>query len=269
MKGAWIVVLALAMPLALAMSQPPSPTPSKSAAQQQQTSGKKDSHANVSNPRLASAGTHVNEFVTNVQTQEGQGESAAKWWAIAIAGLTFLAICAQVFVYLRQSNIMERSLNTMNASADLARKEFLVTHRPKITIRSCKPNMGNMGPDHKVTCTFLYQNEGESKAYILEIGTRVFRSEKPWTSMDRAIQFGDPDKTPVVVQSGEDRTYETPVRALDVDQWGDDSWWFAGYIKYSDRAEGGTIRKMGFLRRWKALTRDWVKYPSDEHEYNY
>lgn len=290
MKGAWLALAMMAASISFAHAQERSHAPHKSpSVEQKSNDGAADNRYPLISAPLpviiiknakqqyaaaaeeASANKYHNTYLgTQISiAKSAKTQAGITYAAIFVGGadtiLTWIALCFLILTY-RQT---KRVATETEKSVALAREEFRATHRPKITVRACKLNMGSIDHRHKVTCTFVYQNEGESDAYILEVGTRVFHGPDPWTNGQRIIEFEVPPAITIVVKSGEDRNYETLNNSFDTEQWGTPEWWFAGYIKYSDRAEGGTIRKIGFLRRWQPGTKNWLKYPSEEYEYSY
>jgi hypothetical protein len=63
----------------------------------------------------------------------------------------------------------------------------------------------------------------------------------------------------------------TPEPSFTINERDKEYWWFAGYMTYSDRKKGGTVRKVGFLRRWNdsPTALEWEKYDSEEYNYSY
>ena len=152
-------------------------------------------------------------------------------------------------------------------SVDLATEEFTAIHRPKITIRSCKFSTINTTGDHKYSCKFQCINSGELPAYIIEIGTRLINRDVCYTTGDREIIFDKNSSINEILASGAARIYFTS-KDFDSDLI-KTNWFFVGYIKYSDREDGGIIRETGFCRKWEPESMTWIKDNNEEYEYCY
>jgi hypothetical protein len=182
---------------------------------------------------------------------------------IAVAALIFLI---KTFRETRNAAVAARDQVNIN------REEFLATHRPKIIIRACKLSGDGVTADHMWPCRLVYTNIGVSTAYIRKIGTRVWNGPSPWTRPDRAIQFNE-DTSNEVLKSGQNGSFLTS-KDFNCDQI-ETIWFFAGYIEYSDREVDGTIRKVGFIRRWMGSQgrglgdHEWSKYGGGNEEYEY
>lgn len=169
MKGARIVVMVLAMPLALAMSHPPSPVPTESTAHQQQAAKNKEAESYVCYPRLTFTDAHLNKLEIGKKTQETQNRSATKWWGIGIAFLTFIAICVQVWVYLKQAGIMERALQETQRGNTISREGLTKLQRAFVIFKGPPIYLSHKrSDDHDAavywTFHFNWENAGASLA---------------------------------------------------------------------------------------------------------
>jgi len=208
----------------------------------------------------------------NLDAQESvESNTLAMAWIIGVGALIATIALALIFLW-RGFRETRRAADTARDQANLSREEFLATHRPKIVVRACGLSGDGITAGHLWPCRIAYTNIGVSTAYIRKIGTRVWNSASPWTSADGTIQFNE-NLSNEVLMSGEDGTFLT-VREFNCD-WIETNWFFAGYVEYSDMEEGGTVRKVGFIRRWMGSPGHslgdhvWGKYGGENEEYEY
>ena len=172
-----------------------------------------------------------------------------------------------------QTVILDSQTEILRLQKDIARQEYLTTHRPRIVVRALKPHLEAAAIGGKYPVEFIILNEGESDANITEIGTNVFCGPGPWTYGARKVRF-DVEKIPIVLVGGQPETRVTKA----IFPWKEDDpipskdrgvyWFCVGYIKY--RGTGDTFdRATGFCRIWDFKTMTWERWPSEEHEYAY
>jgi hypothetical protein len=100
--------------------------------------------------------------------------------ALSVIGLL------QLFVFGWQGIQLKRAVSAAKEAADLGNKEFISTHRPRITVYSLAFG-GSVADDKLVPISFRYVNSGDSDAKVTGIGSHVFRLTG--TMLPGEIQF--------------------------------------------------------------------------------
>ncbi|SRR5579885_62145 len=152
-------------------------------------------------------------------------------------------------------------------SIQLAREEFVATHRPHIVVYGFD-DQGDGQKPHFVQ--FRYVNKGSARAYVTEIGSALIPSK----SITMAADFTDfkvkKFAPPVEVKSGNsgfaltDDTIDL-MQLMMADR--DGAVFCAGYIIYRD--DNGTLRRTGFCRSYDPPRHRWMKVEDEEYEYSY
>jgi len=155
---------------------------------------------------------------------------------------------------------------------DLARQEFISTHRPRITIYSLAFG-GSMADANPVPISFRYVNSGDSDAKITGVGSRIFHL-RAGDMLPGEIQFKHEEITPPIdVPSGMHcikLTLDTmrPATVLAAGAKSDtEKIVCVGHVFYRDG--NGTRRQSGFCREFDLATGRWIKMQDDEYEYSY
>jgi hypothetical protein len=155
------------------------------------------------------------------------------------------------------------------SSLDIAREEFISTHRPKIIVYGVdfggSPNVA----ESQIPVTFRYVNSGVSTAYVTQIGSRVLKLVNKLT-LPNDVQFRLAEiPFPVEVKSGMhgfgitiDKMAPYSPRALTKE-------WVVcvGYLVYED--DNGTKRQTGFCREYDHASKRWKPVKDDDYEYSY
>jgi hypothetical protein len=153
-------------------------------------------------------------------------------------------------------------------SVDLAKKEFVATHRPRITVHTFEVSSNEHG---HIGAVFTYVNSGGTPATINEIAHNIFFSDglRPGASMkERKLEsktLAAGEQTTFLIDS--ETTEESAVvarmradreqRALDL--------LCVGRIKYTDTQK--IVRETGFCRRYDTKSRIWVRVDNSDYEY--
>jgi hypothetical protein len=200
-----------------------------------------------------------------------EGNTLATAWVAGIGAIIATLAMALIFLW-RGIQVTRKTADAAREQAKLRREEFLEAHRPKIVIKACGLSGDSVAGGYMWPCKFNYTNIGVSTAYIRKIGTRVWNSTNPWTTADKTIEFNE-SLSKEALNSGENREFLTD-KDFNTD-WIETHWFFAGYIEYSDMEEGGTVRKVGFIRRWmgspghRLSDHEWGKYSGENEHYEY
>ena len=154
------------------------------------------------------------------------------------------------------------------ASIDLARAEFVTTHRARIIIRLVKPSLDDE-KSNEYPVKFTCANIGDLPAEIVEVGSNVYRNTRPESQVN-GDTFFNIDNAVFSLAPGESKVaFTKKVYPAMGEAQPDDSvfhWWCAGYIKYrSGKSE--TIYQTGFCRRWNDEAFRWELVPNDDWEY--
>ena len=190
---------------------------------------------------------------------------------LAVAsGLQYCAIMASIRESRRIAAVQARFTKK---SLDLAREEFISTHRPKIIVYGVDFG-GSPNEDEKpIPVTFRYVNSGVSTAYVTEIGSRVIHLvNKP--NLPNDVQFRLAQiPFPIEVKSGMhgfgitiDKMTPWSPRALNA-LVGKESVVCVGYLVYED--DNGTKRQTGFCREYDPASKRWKPVKDDDYEYSY
>jgi hypothetical protein len=165
------------------------------------------------------------------------------WLAVLTAGL--------VAASLIQFYFLGRAEKTSQALANLAREEFVATHRPRIIVRFLQ------GPFHNDEGHEFYwltlANVGETAATVTEIGADLARrniESRNWTIP--GLDASPKPVSPIVLESGQRHTTTITAKrpVSDVDMFGDATGTFelcaVGLVRYEDR--NGRRRETAFFR---------------------
>jgi hypothetical protein len=195
--------------------------------------------------------------------------SASFWEAaatIVIAIFTIVLAC----VTRRQARLSRESI-------DLARHEFISTHRPKIIVRNASTT-GSVSTTGfvvgaPITICFTYINIGETIANITAAEACVFLRPKD-SPIPEGLQFRKCEITKPALSCGEfsvgkiDSNF--PVEARDIEnlQRGGKIICVIGRIEYLDGR--GSLRRMGFARQCCHISELRFTFtPIDDEEYEY
>jgi hypothetical protein len=175
--------------------------------------------------------------------------------------LTLVILVFQAFIAYRQSKISE-------TQKEIAQREFVSTHRPKIMVRNVYFDTSyEIGAPFGIR--FNYINTGETDAEIECIEAHIFRSRRDDVSFEnRSLIKCDYDRKSL--SSGESGL-ATITRPDDFDghETTDDRdlVFFVGCVKYRDSS--AVHRQTGFARVYDGATRRFCRSDDEEYEYAY
>lgn len=178
------------------------------------------------------------------------------------AGLTLVAIARQSYLLNRQTK--------------LARAEFNATHRPEIVILSfVQPgNIENMADDYPVAANISYLNKGTADAVGVSI--RAIIQMNNWAP-EEGIEIPPlkelPDAARGVIQtvdvlskfSAKEIASKTALRGFEERETRPALPYCIGRISYRD--ESGSLRHMGFCRKWDGYV--WETVENSPYNYAY
>jgi hypothetical protein len=151
-------------------------------------------------------------------------------------------------------------------SINLARQEFIATHRPHIIVYGFddQPVGGSDNAPYQVQ--FRYVNKGNTRAYVTEIGSALVSPKLPSDFTDFKVKKFNP---PLEVKSGFHgfKLTEDSVDYLKILFSDQDALFCIGYIIYRD--DNDTSRQTGFCRRYDPASSRWLKVEDEEYEYSY
>lgn len=155
-------------------------------------------------------------------------------------------------------------------TADLAREEFIATHRPKIRVRAVQFTDAQRSKPGKYPVSFICRNEGETRAIIINLATAFIgsavpaRITNPPKFRNRKVSILLDVGAEITFTSASKMTLDDNVRsAIATDHWGE---FFVGVISYLDGNE--VARKIGFARKCDIFGM-WKPHDDDEYEYSY
>src|SRR5258706_2667824 len=192
--------------------------------------------------------------------------------------LLFWATCAlsvialfQLIVFGWQGIQLKRAVSAAKEATELGNKEFISTHRPRITVYSLA-FAGSMTDANPVPISFRYVNSGDSDAKVTGIGSHIFRLTQ--TMLPGEIQFKHEEITPPIDfpsgMHGVKLTLATIRPATVIAAGGRPDTQkivCVGYVLYRDG--NGTRRQTGFCRQFDLAAGRWIKMQDDEYEYSY
>jgi hypothetical protein len=198
--------------------------------------------------------------------QKDTNDTRLVWFTGLLAGIGFL----QLLVFGWQGFQLKRTVTAAKEATELANKEFISTHRPKIIVYGLNFS-GDVTGDQPVPISFRYVNSGDSDAVVTGFGTRIIQLADPLVPAD--IEFTHQEITPPIeVPSGMHGFRLTPdtIRPDTVVAGGTfetGSTVCVGVVLYRDG--NGTRRQTGFCRKFDFTSGRWVKMEDDEYEYSY
>lgn len=148
---------------------------------------------------------------------------------------------------------------------NLARDEFLATHRPKVIVHSFEATHDNNGA---IGASFTLVNTGVSAARITDISAMIVLSrdlrpgiQMPRKELNKTLVSGEPwiwavfgDLTASIIVEKFNKPTDVPL-------------WCMGRITYADQR--GRKRETGFCRMYDVRGERWIKSPESDYEYAY
>jgi hypothetical protein len=153
----------------------------------------------------------------------------------------------------------------------LGRDEFISTHRPKITARAFIFNWTEFNENEDYRIAFIYRNEGNSTAKIIDIGTAIIISGE-YDRIDVAFPGFKKIKIQKPLDVGDEDTGYSAGAVCTNNAFRDQiskekcGMFFVGYISYEDLR--GIKRRTGFSRKCNRYL-NLEHYPNEEYDYSY
>jgi hypothetical protein len=186
---------------------------------------------------------------------------AATWIATAVIGAYTIVL----------SRVTGRQAALTRESIDLARQEFIATHRPKIIVYGVDVKLpGDTGNDRQVH--FRYVNVGDSEAVVTSISSciHVARKDRPPAGLE--LHRHTVIRHPILCKSGEHGFAITPdsVSFINLVRSGkppNEAVFCVGVIAYRDKND--IERLTGFCRRYDGNSERWLQLADHDYEYAY
>jgi hypothetical protein len=279
------------MPLT-AISQPPAPTPSETVKKPNADTAKKQNNSQVTTP----IGTSVPDKPSTISSDDKhEGKTSPEWWLVYITGALVLAT-GGLMVYTallwrstktlseeaketsaRQASEMIKSLALTKESLDLARKEFISTHRPRLIIRgvTIKPHTHPsllIEPGKPIMVEAVVVNTGNSPAEIFNsnatilVGGRMFGARTPFgPALDHfnGINLVPGGAYTIVLTA--DKVHFVNAGQYSPVRNGEQVIYFFGYIMYRD--EIGNERRTTFCRRYDPNAERFILVDNPDYEH--
>lgn len=202
-------------------------------------------------------------FVCGGVTGNANGELLTALGTLAVAAFTLT-----LWLTSKEQSALTRK------SIDLARAEFIASHRPTVKVRGFRWDGNEISGDSAHAVQFEYVNVGDGIATVKEIGTAIAFTAKPDAASKppEVTSFSvlkvDP---PISLQSGQRELGATEDNfsweGVEIKMVRDRAAYVycIGYIVYSDG--NGVERRTGFCRRFNFPTVRWEVAADDEYEY--
>jgi hypothetical protein len=228
--------------------------------------------------RIANALEAKNAYDRSPQGQQDAHDAsrgakeAAKWagrmfWAaLAETIITFVGIALVGFT-LREA---KRSADAAKDQLELAQKDFVALHRPKIHIRFVE-TIGWDSSKNVMPITITYVNVGLTEAnihrFVCDVGFR--NSSGKWITEPMITDIRGKAKNITVAANGKMGTTRYTA-AIDPSVWdeikvGTTKFYVAGYSRYDDRYD--IERKTGFIWMWEPSREEFL--PVNEARFSY
>lgn len=192
---------------------------------------------------------------------------------ILAAVLSALATVAIAFFTVALVKVTSRQAAMTRESIDLARDEFLSTHRPKVIVSSFQMvSSSQLEVGEKVDFIFIARNIGDSPATVVEVrsATIVLRANARIPSdlsfpfkEEFNFQLASGERELLPGNGGRELVGNEPMEIFAEDK----SLLCMGSIAYLDG--GGRRRETGFCRRYRSRTGEWDTMSESEYEYAY
>jgi hypothetical protein len=207
-----------------------------------------------------------------------------EWLFGATAALSVIAFF-QLLVFAWQGFQLQRTVAATLAATELARQEFVATHRPKLIVRDVAPM--NTASNNRVEIRYSIVNVGDSRGRVVQSDVYVefFPEMAPMIVPTLANDKNDLEKAigePIILQGGQSKmlfywtdhfTWDDRIKSdfgTTSDIWKNRpaqyvGLFFVGHIIYAD--DNGTLRHTAFRRRYEARGQRFYPISDAEHEY--
>lgn len=198
----------------------------------------------------------VTDKKSAADNKERDGKSESDWWLVRLTGVLAIIGFLQLIVFGQQARRLRQTVTTMEDTADLARKEFISTHRPKIILRDAT---SEQDMEELIVMKYILANIGETPAKIVAcaLNVNVFKGWGFAPDNLPAVDSVDSDIDSIPLKPGEQVHLSFTSPTL---RWRGDNdtchafiepeygMFFSGYIVYEDDAR--TRRHTGFRRKF-------------------
>jgi len=174
------------------------------------------------------------------------------------------------FTYTLYTTSAEQARLTRD-SIDLARAEFIATHRPKIIVYGVDVKLpGDVGNNRQVH--FRYVNAGDTDALVTAIFSRIQVAQKDRPPAGLELHKHTVISSPILVKSGGHGIAITPdsvsfINLVRSGTAGSEIVFCVGVIVYRDKND--IERLTGFCRRYDAHSERWLQVADQDYEYSY
>jgi hypothetical protein len=222
--------------------------------------------------------TKKNAEIAEKEKREADEKTNSDLWTWIFSLLTIAALFGQLAVFIAQAYFLWGTVEATAAAAnaavdatDLARQEFIATHRPRIIVYGMEVQLlGDTETQRKVH--FRYVNAGDTDAFVTSIHSRVLWHSKDMIEGGTELHRHDVIKEPVFVPSGNNGLAITPdgidyINLVRSGRAGHDTAYCVGVVVYRDT--NSIERRTGFCRRYDSERERWLKVADADYEYEY
>ena len=249
-------------------SNPPTPSSGNAQAQHQTNAAQKhtDSHntneTSSSSVRITQDQPVSQHGISSQPKQESHWYSTPDWWIAGFTGCLFIATSGLWIVTAFMWNATSKHV-------DLARKEFISTHRPRIKVGQTILSLSSSN-NQEYGLSVLCRNSGESDGHIIEIKAGFLTVKNSQVVDPSQTKF----KTFVVENSfknGDEKIIKTDAtivldNVIKADWANEDIRIFViGSIRYKN--DIGGVYTTGFFRRWDSETGSWITQKGNPREF--
>jgi hypothetical protein len=202
------------------------------------------------------------------------------WWLAAFTALVFTVAILQVGMFAWQLILIKRgtrdatkAANAALLSAQVARNEFIATHRPRLRVYAFDTEDRDLVHDKPIVVLLQTQNIGDTPAHITRVEGCIHIAPNKNRRIESNIPLRYRQDFAITLVSGEreafsieDGTSVTEFTATAV-YAGDRPLFCIGRIFYTDDA--GIGRETGFCRRFSFRPYGSEPVPESEYEYQY
>lgn len=187
----------------------------------------------------------------------------------ATGALSVIALF-QLFVFGWQGIQLKRSVSAAKDATEIANREFIATHRPKIIVYGMEVKLA--GDDKPRHVHFRYVNAGDTDASVTFIESRILWTAKSMVPAGIELHRHDTIKEPIPVPSGMNGFAITPdgvdfVTLVRSGRGGHDTAFCVGDVVYRDKND--IERRTGFCCRYDSERERWLKVEDEDYEYAY
>ena len=190
-----------------------------------------------------------------------------------VGGFTIVLAISTIGLWLATNKLWaagEKQFSFTQQSIDLARDEFIASHRPVIVVRAVHFNTV-MTPNHTIKMRFIATNTGDTEATILTVGAKIVKGQKHVPEIPG--EFPALNTKVIILKSGEfsEWTFETDfvvtpgdfsaiqVKSLII--------FCVGFVQYRDSLGAGHLT--GFGRQYDTERGGFFAIDHPTYEYSY